>query len=105
MQVEVTFLSGELRIMDLEPGTSLMEALRANATEAVLALCGGNCSCGTCHIIVDSEFFDQLPEMTAEEQEMLENLPSFTPSSRLSCQLPCKKLPDGLKLRIPPADI
>ncbi len=104
-KIQVTYLSGETHTVELEPGTSLMETLRASETDAVLALCGGNCSCGTCHVVVDAEFFDRLPEMGEEEREMLENLPSFTETSRLSCQLPCDELPGGLKLRIPAADL
>lgn len=104
-QFHVTFASGESRSIDPLPGRPLMEALRAAEADSVLALCGGNRSCGTCHVVVDAEFFDALPARMEEEQEMLENLPSFTPTSRLSCQLPCDKLPDGLRITVPAADL
>jgi ferredoxin len=49
-EVSVTFVTGETRMVAATPGVSLMEALRAAEQDAVLALCGGNCSCGTCHV-------------------------------------------------------
>ena len=104
-EVSVTFVTGETRMVAATPGVSLMEALRAAEQDAVLALCGGNCSCGTCHVLIDPAFFDLLPASEPSEDEMLEAVASRTAHSRLSCQLPCAILPDGLRVTIPEPDL
>jgi ferredoxin, 2Fe-2S len=47
--------------------------------------CGGNCACATCHVIVQ-EGFEQLPEMTEDEEDQLDEAEGPTLTSRLGCQ-------------------
>ena len=37
---------------------SVMEIIRDNGFDELLALCGGSRSCGTCHVFVDPQFVD-----------------------------------------------
>ena len=47
---------------------SVMEAIRDAGVDELLALCGGCCSCATCHGHVDEAWIDKLPPMSADEK-------------------------------------
>lgn len=85
-------------------GFSLMEMLRDNGFDEILALCGGCRSCGTCHVYVDPAFAHLLPKQAGEEKELLEGSNHMTEHSRLSCQITCFPALDGIRLQIPPED-
>ncbi len=69
-------------------GVSIMETLREFDWGSA-AICGGMCSCATCHIYVAPEWGAQLPAVQPEERELLEELDGYRPAtSRLSCQVP-----------------
>lgn len=87
-----------------EAGLSVMEVIRDAGIDEILALCGGCCSCATCHIHVDPEFADKLPAMTEDENDLLDSSTSRDEYSRLSCQLPFGPELDGLKVRIAEED-
>ena len=82
-------------------GVSVMETLR-ELDYGVAAICGGMCSCATCHVWVDAEWLAQLPVQQGDEKEILCELSSVKPESRLSCQLPFSEALDGLKVTIAP---
>ncbi|HWI87577.1 MAG TPA: 2Fe-2S iron-sulfur cluster-binding protein, partial [Sphingomonas sp.] len=44
---------GEQREIEGEAGLSVMEVIRDAGIDELLALCGGCCSCATCHVHVD----------------------------------------------------
>lgn len=46
--------AGEERTVEAAAGLTVMEALRDNGFDELLALCGGCCSCATCHVHVDA---------------------------------------------------
>lgn len=77
---------------------SLMEILKGEGYP-IEATCGGMALCATCHIEV-LEGFDGLHEESDEELDMIDSLPNFTDTSRLSCQLKISTELDGLKFRI-----
>lgn len=95
---------GETREVPLVEGLSLMEALREGGIDEVLALCGGCCSCATCHVFVEPGYADHLPAITDDEDDLLSSSDYRTPSSRLSCQIPLSVTLDGMRVRIAPAD-
>jgi 2Fe-2S ferredoxin len=82
-------------------GVSVMETLR-ELDYGVAAICGGMCSCATCHVWVDAEWVPRLPARQGDEQELLQELTSFKAESRLSCQLQFTDALDGLKVAIAP---
>ncbi|MEO1168051.1 MAG: 2Fe-2S iron-sulfur cluster-binding protein [Pseudomonadota bacterium] len=69
-----------------------------------LALCGGCCSCATCHVHVDPEFASKLPEMDEDENDLLDSSDHRNEHSRLSCQIPFEDALDGLKVTIAQED-
>lgn len=85
-------------------GLSLMEAIRDSGIDELLALCGGCLSCATCHVYIDPAFAEQLPEMSDDENDLLDSSSARSPRSRLSCQLPLGEELEGLVVTIAPED-
>lgn len=95
---------GTERVIEGMAGMSVMEALREGGCDDVQAVCGGCCSCATCHVYVDPDFADRLPPMNRDEAGMLEGLSHRTPQSRLSCQLPVTAAISGLRVTVAPEE-
>ncbi len=85
-------------------GLTVMEAIRDNGIDELLALCGGCCSCATCHVHVDPEFAGKLPPIGEDEDDLLESSDYRNAYSRLSCQIPLTTTLDGLRITIAPED-
>ena len=100
----VTTRSGETSTVEAIDGLSVMEAIRDNGFDELLALCGGCCSCATCHVHVDPAFFDRLPPISMDEDDLLDSSDDRDEFSRLSCQIPFTAALDGLKVRIAEED-
>ena len=96
--------AGEEKTVDAAAGLSVMEAIRDNGFDELLALCGGCCSCATCHIHVDAAWADKLPAMSEDENDLLDSSDHRNASSRLSCQIQLTDALDGLKVAIAPED-
>lgn len=85
-------------------GTSLMEPLR-DMDDGVTAICGGMCSCATCHVYVDESWVAKLPAAMSDETDMLRDLTSYRAvTSRLSCQIQLTDALDGLRVAIAPEE-
>lgn len=79
---------GESDIVTVDDGTSLMRAAVSNAVDGIVGECGGQAMCATCHIYVRPGFTDELPEVSADEDEMLDcTTAERTGQSRLGCQI------------------
>lgn len=87
-----------------KPGYSVMEVIRNAGLDELLALCGGSCSCATCHVYVADSDLARLPPIGPDESELLDSSEYRAPSSRLSCQLPFGEALDGLRVTIAPAE-
>ena len=85
-------------------GVSVMEAIRDNGFDELLALCGGCCSCATCHVYVDPAFADKVAPLGEDENDLLDSTDHRQDNSRLSCQLHMSDALDGLKVTIAPED-
>jgi ferredoxin, 2Fe-2S len=96
--------AGEASIVEADVGASVMEAIRGNGFDDLLALCGGCCSCATCHVHVDPAFVTKLPAMSEEESELLNSSSHRDDRSRLSCQLLFTAELDGLVVTIAAED-
>ena len=81
----------------------LMEPLR-DMDDGVSAICGGMCSCATCHVYVDPSWVGKLPARMSDETDMLKDLSSFRDNSRLACQIQLSDALDGLRVSIAPED-
>ncbi|WP_416896767.1 MAG: 2Fe-2S iron-sulfur cluster-binding protein [Minwuia sp.] len=99
--IHVTNRAGEASTLEAESGISVMENLRDNDYE-VEAICGGSCSCATCHVYVDADWLAKLPAQEEDERDLVSDEPTYQPNSRLSCQIEMTDALDGLKLTIAP---
>lgn len=95
---------GEESVLDAETGLSVMEVVRDNGIDELLALCGGCCSCATCHVYVDPAFAAILPDMSEDENDLLDSSDHRNDTSRLSCQIVMSDELDGLTITIAPED-
>lgn len=103
-RLTVTTRNGDTSDIEVGDGLTVMEAIRDNGFDELLALCGGCCSCATCHVHVDPAFAALLPAMGADEDDLLESSDHRAANSRLSCQLPFTSALDGLRVTIAPED-
>ena len=83
-------------------GQSLMQAAVAANVAGIEADCGGMMTCATCHVYVREAFLAKLPDMSSEEDSMLDFAASpRRANSRLSCQIPLSEALDGLTVDLP----
>lgn len=100
--IHVTLRSGEEREIYADNGQTLMEAIRDSGVDELLALCGGCCSCATCHVIVEEAWSASVGLPGEDESDLLDSSEHRAPGSRLSCQITLCDQMDGLKVRIAP---
>jgi 2Fe-2S ferredoxin len=87
--------------IEARTGLKVMENLR-ELDYGVAAICGGMCSCATCHIYVDPAWVDRVPEPMSDERELLSELSHTAENSRLSCQIEFTPELAGLRVTIAP---
>ncbi|MBX9607617.1 MAG: 2Fe-2S iron-sulfur cluster binding domain-containing protein [Gammaproteobacteria bacterium] len=100
--LNVTDRDGTSSLLTAAPGTTLMAALRAEGM--VEAICGGTCSCATCHVHIAAAWWEAVGPPTLEETTMLEFSLERRETSRLACQVLLGPEHDGLALSIAPAE-
>jgi 2Fe-2S ferredoxin len=100
LKLQVTDTDGSQAEIDGKVGYSVMEVLKSHNYSAIEAVCGGSCSCATCHVVVDAEWFDRLPPRSETEEELLAMAPDPQPTSRLSCQILLSEDLNGMGLRV-----
>jgi 2Fe-2S ferredoxin len=103
-KITVISRNGSARDVEAENGLSLMEVIRDNGFDELLALCGGCCSCATCHVYVDADFADKVPAMSEDENDLLDSTDARNAQSRLSCQIQMTDSLEGLVVTIAPED-
>jgi ferredoxin, 2Fe-2S len=104
VRIQVTDREGKRHDLDVQEGLTLMEPLR-DLPDGVEALCGGMCSCSTCHVFVAGEWFDRLPARKDDELELLEGTEYFRPEqSRLACQVRLTAELTGITVTVAPAE-
>ncbi|MFA7440151.1 MAG: 2Fe-2S iron-sulfur cluster-binding protein [Sphingomonadaceae bacterium] len=96
--------TGSEDVVDVDSGLSVMEAIRDSGHEELLALCGGCCSCATCHVFVDPEWLAKTGAVSEDENDLLDSSDHRRENSRLSCQIQMSDALDGLKVEIAPED-
>jgi 2Fe-2S ferredoxin len=96
--------SGNERTIDAQNGLTVMENIRDNGFDELLALCGGSCSCATCHVHVDAAWMDKVGQPGDDEGDLLESSDDRAANSRLSCQIDMRDELDGLRVTIAQED-
>lgn len=95
---------GETHEIQAQADQSVMESIRDAGIDELLAVCGGCCSCATCHVVVDDEWMGAVGGVKGDEDDLLDSSAYREANSRLSCQIIMNDSLSGLKLRIAPAD-
>lgn len=86
--------------VEVPVGRSILDACR-KALLPMEGLCGGELDCSTCHVVVDPDWLNRLAAASDDEEDMLDLIPTLTPSSRLGCQIRMSEALDGLTVEIP----
>jgi 2Fe-2S ferredoxin len=94
--------NGERREIDARVNRSAMEAAIRDGLDGIVAECGGQCNCGTCHVYVDEARLAELPPPSETEDAMLDGVATERrANSRLSCQICVTERLAGLILQVP----
>jgi len=104
----ITFIHPDERSerIDASVGDSVMQVATGNGVDGIVAECGGNAMCATCHVYVDESWMARLASMSADEDELLNGVAAERLSnSRLSCQIKITPELDGLVVRLPDRQI
>jgi len=96
--------AGAEKTIEAQAGLSVMENIRDAGFDELLALCGGCCSCATCHVHVDEAWAAQVGGPNGDEDDLLESSDHRIDRSRLSCQIEMTAALDGLRVTIAPED-
>lgn len=93
--------NGTEHVVEGEVGTSLMMVATSNLVPGIDADCGGECSCATCHVIVDDAWMAKTGSPSEAEESMLDLNPDRETNSRLSCQISLTEELDGVTVQLP----
>ena len=104
VEVHVTGSNGVERVIEARVGESLMEAIRDNGFDELLALCGGSCACATCHVHVDADWLSHVGPASGDEDDLLHSSDVRQSNSRLSCQITVSEALQGLRVTIAKID-
>ena len=101
--VKLTVIDREGASHELDAPTdmnmNMMELCKAYELP-VKGTCGGMALCSTCHMYVLSEH--ELPEMSEDEEDMLDQAFFVEDNSRLGCQIRLTDDLEGLKVQLAP---
>jgi ferredoxin, 2Fe-2S len=104
VDINVTDRAGLRHTLKGAAGSALMELLRDHNL-GVEAICGGSCSCATCHVLIGQKWAPKLPSRSEDENGLLLATGSYRPDeSRLSCQIRLTEELDGLEVTVAPQD-
>lgn len=93
--------NGTKHKVDIEPGTTLMQTAVDNGIPGIDGDCGGECACGTCHVIIHKDWIQSTGNASANELQMLDLTPERTDTSRLACQVCTSEAMDGMVACLP----
>ena len=92
--------NGERREISANAGISLLQIAHINDID-IEGACEGVMACSTCHLIIETEWFDKLKPASEEEYDMLDLAYGLTSTSRLGCQILMTEELDGLVVKLP----
>ncbi|MGH1351973.1 MAG: 2Fe-2S iron-sulfur cluster-binding protein [Methyloligellaceae bacterium] len=100
---KITFVeqNGTKHEVEAQDGMTVMEAATKNNIPGIEADCGGACSCATCHVYVEPEWFAKLDKVDEMEEDMLDFAQAVQETSRLSCQIEITDELDGMVVTVP----
>ncbi|MFT6098289.1 MAG: 2Fe-2S ferredoxin [Arenicella sp.] len=104
-KITVIAVDGQQQDVEFDQGDSLMEVLRDAGYDEIMAICGGCCSCATCHVKIANQDAYQLPPVEEDEEVLLSLVDAYElDSSRLSCQITMGEAQQGMTVTVVEAD-
>lgn len=89
-------------VVETAEGGNVMRAAVENGVADIVGECGGQAMCATCHVYVRPEWLDKLPEISEDEDEMLDcTYAERTERSRLGCQVVLSSETAGIEVDVP----
>lgn len=100
---KITYIEHDntVHTVEAEIGATVMETAIKNDVSSIVAECGGGCTCATCLVHVDEQWFAVVGPPSEEENQMLDTAFEVKPTSRLSCQIKVTEALDGLVVHTP----
>lgn len=99
-EIIVTQRDGNETVIPFTPSMSLMQTICDGGIDELSAICGGVCSCATCHVYITDELLTDLPTMSEDEDALLDGVPHRRANSRLSCQIRLTTEHNGMRVLI-----
>ena len=99
----ITYLEkdGTEHTVEVEEEMTVMEGAQLNMVPGIEAICGGMCSCATCHCYIEGEWRDKIPAPAPSELAMLDTATDRRETSRLACQIIVTYELEGLQVHLP----
>lgn len=99
----ITFIEhdGTPHPVEIEVGQTLMQVAIDNDIPGIDADCGGECACGTCHVIIEGPAASLAATASDAEEQMLDINPERASASRLACQVVFVDGMDDLVAQLP----
>ena len=99
---KMTFIDpeGKAHEVDAPEGLTVLDIAHRSGFDLEGA-CEGGMACSTCHVIADAVWFDKLPAITEEEEDMLDLAFDVRETSRLGCQITMTEDLNGLVVTLP----
>jgi 2Fe-2S ferredoxin len=100
---KITFIEHDQteHVAEFKAGSSVMQIAVDNLIPGIDGDCGGECACGTCHVIVSDDWFRKTGTPGGEEEQMLSMTPERASTSRLGCQVVITDEMDGMTVHLP----
>lgn len=93
---------GSMKAVSAEVGLSVLEIAHKNKIDLEGA-CEGSLACSTCHVIFEKEVYNNLAEISEDEEDMLDLAFGLTETSRLGCQIIVTPELEGITVKVPSA--
>ncbi|QHD65074.1 ferredoxin family 2Fe-2S iron-sulfur cluster binding protein [Neorickettsia findlayensis] len=102
--LKITFVEpdGKEHCCTAHEGETVLTVAHRNGIDLEGA-CEGSLACSTCHVIVEPQWFDKLPPISDDEDDMLDLAFGLSATSRLGCQIVMNERIDGIKVKLPSA--
>ena len=99
VSIKIIDRNGSLHELKGADGDTVMKVAVNNGIPGINGECGGDLSCGTCHVYVDDAWIAAIDKPSADEIDMLDVVDDPQPTSRLCCQIMLGPELDGLLVK------
>lgn len=99
-RINIIDARGTLHELEGADGQNIMAVAVDHDVPGIVGECGGDMSCGTCHVHIEDTWQQAAGQPDADETDMLEVVDNLQPNSRLCCQIRMSSSLDGITLKV-----